>query len=183
MRLIRAICLVLILSSADGFQSVFFSEAKASDRCLRRAAVAAPELAVAVAAFPAFVPPKVAAIKEPAAIIMLSMLRRVAVPTPGCPSGVPTSYYSRRPLAAAAKSAPSPSNPLGSFLAAALAGLNGAPLFATASKKPAVVLLHGFDSFSVEFRRLVSVALYLHSKSSEKLTTDDSIILSLYFIL
>jgi len=147
-RLVRVLSLALVTFHAHAFQTNWHLSRKSSVRYpSSRAAVAAPDLSAY--AFPSFVPSDVEAIEDPAALTMLSKLQRIAVPTPGCPDGVPTSYYSRRPLpGAAASEAESTAPPSDSATAAA-------------AVKPAVVLIHGFDSSSLEFRRVVRCNLVL----------------------
>lgn len=89
--------------------------------------------------YPAFIPIEVNEIQEPAALDMLSSLKRVNVPTVDSP-GVPTSYYRAK-----SKS---------SFdLNAALSALPGRLI--NTKQEPVLLLLHGFDSSCLEFRRLV----------------------------
>jgi len=141
-RLIRVFSLALVSFQADSFQVNYPLARKSSVwHPSSRAAVAAPDLSAYV--FPSFVPSEVEAIEDPAALSMLSKLRRVAVPTPGCPEGVPTAYYSRRPLPGAAVSESDSTAPPSESATAA------------GAVKPAVVLIHGFDSSSLEFRRVV----------------------------
>lgn len=87
-------------------------------------------------AMPDFLPPELAQIQEPAARSMAARMQRVPLAVPSLPNLGPldTAYVGPAPSAAPA------------LAAAALLG---------AAAPPPLVMLHGFDSSCLEFRRLL----------------------------